>query len=167
MLICDFSGSSNNGNLARSALGEHCKVVSELTKVPEEIITKIDNIWITTRCHFYVNTDAFYNYCQVTKDQWLANPNTNFYPTCASFHKTNEHGSRIIAKLNVPAGLLSEENSECFNKIQKRDRLYHSFKGAVKNSLLHPFRRQTLRGHPLIQVPKSRQSFSENMKVLA
>ena len=146
-----FLGSSNNGNLARAALGEHSKVVAKLTKVPESIIVKINNIWITIKCHFYINTDAFYVYCQSAKDEWLANPNTKWYPTCASIHKVNEHGSKIIGNLNVPSGLISEENSECFNKIYKGDRQYHTFQGDPKNSLLHPFKRQLLRNHPLIQ----------------
>ena len=132
-------------------MGEHAQIVANLTHVPLEIITKLNNIWITIKSNFYVNTDAFHGYCQNTKGLWLANPNTNFYPTCASLHKVNEHGSKIISNLNVPPGLIGEENSECFNKIFKSDRLYHSFKGDAKNSLLHPFKRQVLRSHPLIQ----------------
>ena len=150
LIAFHFSGSSNNGNLARAALGEHKQVLANLTLFPVEIIQRLEYIWITIKSHFYVNPDEFYNYCQETKNMWLQS-SISWYPTCATLHKVHEHGADCLRICNVPPGLLSEENSEAVNKMLKRMRLNHTGLNALENSLLHPFKRQILRTNPRIQ----------------
>ena len=62
-----------------------------------------------------------------------------------------EHRHDFIRCLNVPAGLVTEENLEAFNKDYKKWREFHTFKGAPENSLSHPFERAIIRSHPLMQ----------------
>lgn len=140
-------GSSNDGNTARRFF-ENVEVVSNITKIDKQLITKFHVILQTLSSGFDINTDRFKEYALttarlfVTLYPWYAMPPT--------IHKILIHGFEVIKSFCLPIGQLSEEAQEARNKDIKKYRADFSRKTSRKDNIRDIINRLLVSSDPCI-----------------
>ena len=71
---------------------------------------------------------------------------------------------QVLEMLPIGAGLLSEEGSECTNKIFRMNRTHHARQNGVQNNLLDCFTRSHYQADPRIQRLGIRKKLQERSK---
>lgn len=118
-------GTTNDGNTSRRFF-EDSKMTSEITGLNKNLIERFRVILITMSCGLDVDTPKFQEYAYQTAD--LYKSLYDWYKMPPSVHKILFHGADIIASLNLPIGLYSEEASEARNKDFRQIREHHTRK---------------------------------------
>lgn len=110
-------GSSNDGNTARRFF-ENVEVVSNITKIDKQLITKFHVILQTLSSGFDINTDRFKEFALTTARLFVTL--YPWYDMPSTIHKILIHGFEVIKSFCLPIGQLSEEAQEARNKDIKK-----------------------------------------------
>lgn len=118
-------GTSNYRNTARRFFDDP-KFSAKATGLDEKLINRFRVILIAMSSGENFDADKFTVYCRETAE--LYKKLYKWYYMPPSVHKILFHGGDIIASLNLPIGLYSEEAQEARNKDFKRIRQNHTRK---------------------------------------
>lgn len=113
------SGSTNDGNTARRFFDDP-SFSAKATGLEEILINRFRVILAAISSGVDVDVDKFKHYAKETAVIYKKYYNWYYMPP--SVHKLLFHGGDIIASLNLPIGLYSEEAQEARNKDFKRIR---------------------------------------------
>lgn len=124
-------GNSNDGNTARKFF-DNPNLVSEITGINKDLISRFANILSTISSGHYINENKFKMYCLETAQMCIQL--YGWYKMSATVHKLLLHGSDIIQSFPLPIGQLSEDVLEASHKSYKNLRLFHARKTSRINT---------------------------------
>lgn len=124
-------GNSNDGNTARKFF-DNPVLVSEITGVDKDLISRFANILSAISSGHYINENKFKIYCLETAQMCIQL--YGWYKMSATVHKLLLHGSDIIRSFPLPIGQLSEDVLEASHKSYKNLRLFHARKTSRINT---------------------------------
>lgn len=119
------SGTTNDGNSARIFFKDP-KTTAEITGLDIRLINRFRVILVALSSGKDIDIDKFRKYASDTTKLYLSL--YDWYKIPPSIHKILHHGSDIIASLNLPIGLYSEEAQEARNKDFRNIREHHTRK---------------------------------------
>ena len=158
-----IGGSTNTGKVARKSFRNPQKF-SQITGVPEPIISKLKTILDAVNCPFQVDPDVFQLLCDEWKDLFFSS-DVAWNWLSPTVHNIIFHGASIIRFFApTPPGLTSEEGPEHGNKFIRDDRDHHSRRTSVQQNLLDIFHRRSRMSDPVIVGHLSKTLLNERRK---
>ena len=142
-------GTTNTGNLARKCFAEPKKFANSL-EINEEFVERIATIILLFKCKKTLNLDDVEIFCLDTYEMhYVLFPWTRINP---SLHKLLMHGCQIARKFPVPMIYFSEDASEAWHKLYRKNILEHSRQISRSARLLDTFNRAVYLSDPLISL---------------
>lgn len=144
-------GTTNTGNLARKCFADPVKFAAAL-EVDVVLVSKIALILSLLKCKQEVNIEKFKALCEETYERHY---NKRYYwwaRMCPTLHKLLKHSSDIIKSLPLPIAYYSEDASESWHKLYRKNLISHARQTSREDRIRDTFNRAVFMTDPLISL---------------
>lgn len=142
-------GTTNTGNLSRKCFDDPQKF-SEALEIDSRLVSNIALIINLLRCKQYLQLDEFERLCVKTH-----NLHYQLYPwarMCPTLHKLLKHSSDIIGRFPLPIAYYSEDASEAWHKMYRKNLVSHARQISREARIHDTFNRAVYVTDPLISL---------------
>lgn len=120
-VVSPNSGTSNDGNTARTALSDlHRKTFANILGIEEWLVDDLHVILVALSSGFEIDPEKFQQFCSNLAEKYVEK--YEWFHKSVTLHKILSHGSQIIKSSPLPIDMLSEQASESRNKFRRCDK---------------------------------------------